>query len=91
MALHFYGSCLCFHPPYSYAPSHPIYKHFEVKEQDRQIVLRQADAVDSLTIWGHNNQVLVEVGTVLPLVIINGFDNILTPITDSVNGQNKNQ
>ena len=91
MALHFYGSCLCFYPPYNYPPSHPIYKHFEVKEQDRQIVLRQADAVDSLTIWGHNNQVLVEVGTVLPLVIINGFDNILTPITDSVNGQNTNQ
>ena len=31
---------------------------------------------------------LVEEGTELPLVIINGFDNILTPITDSINGHN---
>lgn len=46
--------------------------------------------VGSLNIWGHNNQVLVEAGTVLPLVIVNGFDNILTPLTDSANGRNGN-
>ena len=65
-------------------------KHYDVKEQGRQIVLRRSDAVGSLTIWGHHNQVLVEAGVILPLVIINGFDNILTPLTDSVNGRNGN-
>ena len=65
-------------------------KHYDVKEQGSQIVLRRSDAVGSLNIWGHNNQVLVEAGLVLPLVIINGFDNILTPLTDSANGRNRN-
>ena len=58
--------------------------HYELKEENRQVILRRSDNVGSLTIWGHNNHVMFEAGTSVPLLIVNGFDNILIPITESV-------